>query len=76
MKYRYLLVGYMAKEGNRESTAVKGYIIPENSACKSYLEITKDCLDWANKDGDYFSYCQINFMQFVEEIDYNSFFGI
>lgn len=76
MTDRYLLVGYTTKCGSKEFTTVKGYFMPKGSAVPSYAEIRKDCLDWVNKDGESFDYCQINFMQFVEEIDYNSFFGI
>lgn len=76
MKQRHLIVGYTTKDGGREFTTVKGYILSEGSACPSYLDIRKDCLEWANSDGESFNYCQINFMQFVDKVDYNSFFDI
>jgi hypothetical protein len=51
MKQRHLIVGYTTKDGAREFTTVKGYTLPEGSACPSYLDIRKDCLEWANSDG-------------------------
>ena len=76
MTKRYLIVGYTTKDGAREFTSVKGYVIHAELACPSYPDIRKDSLDWANRDGEKFDYFQINFMQFVGEFDYKSFFGI
>lgn len=73
---RFLVIGYVAKEGGREFSSVKGYKLTLDDPVPSYHEIRRSCLEWANSDGDNFAYFSITFMQFMSEIDYNSFMAI
>lgn len=76
MKDRYIAIGFTAKDGGREFTSIKGYTLKNGEPIPSYVDIRKNCLEWANRDGDSFTYCQVNFMQFFDEHDYNSFMDI
>tara|TARA_R110002020_G_C15943857_1_gene744938 strand:- start:57 stop:287 length:231 start_codon:yes stop_codon:yes gene_type:complete len=73
---RCIAIGFTAKDGVREFASVKGYKMTEGEAIPSYVDIRKHCLEWSNRDGDQFEYCQINFMQFLDEVDYDSLMGI
>ena len=71
---RYLIVGYTAKNGNKEFTSVKGYKCDSGEPIPSYAKIRTDCLHWANVNGGNFKFFKMEFMQFVGEDDFNSFF--
>jgi hypothetical protein len=73
---RHLLIGYTTKDGGKEFTSVKGYDLPLDTPVPSHAKIRKDCIDWANSNGEDFKYFQINFMQFVNESDYQSFMEV
>lgn len=73
---RYLIISYTAKDGPKEFSCTKGYILNAHEAIGSFGKIRKDCLDWANNKGESFEYFTINSMTFVNERDYNSFFEI
>ena len=73
---RYLIVGYTAKGGNAEFSSVRGYELKGSTPIPSYEEIRNGCLERANKGGYNFNFFSINFMQFVDEVDYNSFMEV
>lgn len=73
---RYLVIGYEVKDGPKEFTSIRGYALKIGEHIPTHKKIRRDCLDWANKYGDSFSYFKINFMQFMGEDDYNSFMEI
>ena len=72
---RFLVVGYTAKLGSKEFSSIKGYILDDGEPIPSHSKIRADSLLWASRDGDGFSYFHINFMTFMDEKDYNSFFS-
>jgi len=76
MGNRFLIVGYTAKGRGMEFSSIKGYKLKPEKAIPPHETMREDCLGWANRDDDIFSYFQINFMNFVDESDYNSFMGL
>ena len=72
---RYLIIGYTAKGGSKEYASIKGYKLDRGQSVPSHDKIRSDCLKWVNNEGDNFNFFRINFMQFVDEADYKSFFG-
>ncbi len=73
---RYVVIGYSCKGGAKEFTSVKGYILDATESMPCHEKIRRDCLGWANRDGDDFVFFQINFITFLEKRDYNSFIGV
>lgn len=73
---RHVIIGYIAKEANKEFSSLKGYILADGRPLPSYRRIREEILDFANEDGGNFSHVQINFINFVSEADYNSFMGV
>lgn len=76
MSKRFLIISYATKDGIKEFYSIKGYILEDGEPMPSHGKIRKDCLNWANQEGDDFKCFMINQMLFVDEQDYNSFFGL
>lgn len=70
---RFLLIGYIAKDGRKELSSLHGWKLTGEQPIPSFSMMRASCLEWANQDGGTFDYFSIQWMKFVEnEADYNS----
>lgn len=74
---RYLIVGYTAQGFGKEWTGNNGFIIYEGAPIPSWEEMKKSSLDWVKENiGEGFETFKINFMQFLDKADFNSFMQV
>ena len=74
---RYLVIGYTAKKGAIECSDLLHLTIGETRNIPPYKSIEKECLNRVKEkygfDAELF---RINFMQFMEKGDFESFIGV
>ena len=72
---KYVVIGYTAKDGVKEFSSLRGYVLGANPL-PSFGVIRKACLDFANESGGNFKYIQVNFIQYLDKDDYFSLVDI